>query len=242
MKILSIGDLHGRDDWKTMGDINQLINGDDTKPQYDKYIFVGDYTDSFDKTNVEIMDNLKDIISFKKLYSDNVVLLIGNHDLQYWYSYNTHGCSGFRSAMYFDLNELFRDNRDLFQASFYLEYDNQKYLWTHAGIHRGWYEFEFPYKNVNIGEDLNLAFKMNESSLFDVGNRRGGFKNAGGPFWADKSETWAKPLMGYHQIVGHTRIDKIIYREINKNTSVTYIDCIENGNPSPHILELPEKE
>ena len=36
MKIISIGDLHGKDVWKQIDPAN-----------YDKIIFVGDYTDDF---------------------------------------------------------------------------------------------------------------------------------------------------------------------------------------------------
>jgi len=171
MKILSIGDIHGRNVWKKFEDIPQLITYSGFEPDYDYYVFVGDYTDSFSKSNSEIFQNLKDLIEFKKNYPNNVVLLLGNHDMQYLTSYGENGCSGFRPEAYFDLHELFRENRTLFQLAF--QYKN--YLWTHAGVHRGWYQFDFPFNTgENVAENLNLSFEQNTPSIFTVGRSRGG--------------------------------------------------------------------
>jgi len=232
-KILSIGDLHGLDVWKKFGDIPQLLEAP-FQPDYDYYVFLGDYTDSFTETNVQILNNLREIITFKTRYPDNVILLWGNHDIQYYTSYEEHGCSGFRPEAYFDLHEILRNNRHLFQLAF--QYKN--YLWTHAGISRGWYQYQFPYQSANIADDLNKAFEENMGCIFDVGYSRGGYKDVGGPLWADKRETWNKPIKEYHQIVGHTRINNITTREINKDTSITYIDCLENKTYTPYILNI----
>lgn len=234
MNILSIGDIHGTNIWKKLGDIDYVLktNPHSSALEFDYYVFTGDYVDSFTKTNVEILHNLKEVIGFKKLYPDKVILLWGNHDIQYLTSYREHGCSGYRPEAYFDLHELFRKNRTLFQLAFQIK----NYIWTHAGIHRGWYRLDFPYKSENIADDLNRAFEENHPSIFQVGRSRGGRYNSGGPLWADKSETWNKPLSGYHQIVGHTHVPTIIKREINPSTTVTYIDNLEYGDRSPHIL------
>jgi len=234
MKILSIGDIHGMNTWKKFGDIPQLITYVGFQPDYDYYVFVGDYVDSFKLTNPDILNNLKDIIEFKNNYPENVILLWGNHDIQYLTSYSEHGCSGFRSEAYYDLHELFKLNKNKFQLAFQVN----NYIWTHAGIHRGWYSYSFPYTSVNIADDLNQAFEENNSSIFDVGHMRGGWKDSGGPLWADKKETWDKLLKGYHQIVGHTKVKEITHRKIDENTSITYIDCIEHGNPEPYIIEI----
>jgi predicted MPP superfamily phosphohydrolase len=233
-KILSIGDVHGYDSWKKLGDIRQLITYSGFLPDFDHYVFVGDYTDSFEKTNVEIFENLVEIIKFKTEYPDNVVLLLGNHDIQYMYNFNQYGCSGFRPEMYFDLNELFNKHRLLFQVAFQVE----NYLWTHAGVSRGWYNIRFPYKSKNVADDLNLAFLENNQTLHDIGRLRGGYKDVGGPFWADKRETWDKPIKGYHQIVGHTRCSKLQTNKINKDTSITYIDYMEDGCLDEYIIEI----
>lgn len=233
MKFLSIGDVHGRDYWKRF-----LIEN----PDYDKVVFVGDYVDSFNKTNIEIINNLLDIIEFKKSNPDNVILLLGNHDIQYAISHPAvdlkYGCSGYRPDMHYDLYDIFYENKKLFQVAY--QYDN--YIWTHAGIHRGWYntfmrEFEkiFPDFEGNVADKLNEAYNFELSTLFHVGYLRWGANQVGGIFWSDKSETWTKPLKGYHQICGHTMIEDIKTSEYKKhNASITYIDVITK----PYILEI----
>jgi predicted MPP superfamily phosphohydrolase len=236
MKALSIGDIHGRSEhWKQF-----LID----EPAADKIIFAGDFVDSFDKTNEQIEDNLLDIIQFKKDNMDKVILLMGNHDIQYALCppsalRNPYSCSGYRPESHFRLHEIFQENKDLFQAA----YQYKEHIWTHAGIHRGWYENRFiPEFNKhfesfegNIADKLNEAFRFELPSLFDVGYIRWGSKPVGGIFWADKNETSHKPLKNYHQIVGHTQVEDIKHFSYPKfDCSITYIDCIDK----PYVINL----
>ena len=72
--IVVIGDIHGRDTWK---DIVKR------HPNAYKFVFVGDFFDSF-KLSVEVMlNNFKEISDFKKENPDKVILLCGNHDFHY---------------------------------------------------------------------------------------------------------------------------------------------------------------
>ena len=64
MKIRVIGDLHGRDWWK-----RKVKTGDS-----DLNIFLGDYVDSYIVSDEGIINNLLDIIEFKKAYEDKVIL------------------------------------------------------------------------------------------------------------------------------------------------------------------------
>lgn len=235
MRTLTIPDVHGRYNWK------QFVSDN---PMMDLTIFIGDYVDSFDKTNEEIESNLLDIIQFKKDNMDKIILLYGNHDCQYALSQptafkNKYGCSGYRPDAHFKLYDIFNENKDLFQAA----YQYKEHIWTHAGIHRGWYEMRFipefnrhfEYFQGSIADMLNEAFKFELSSLFDVGYARWGSKPVGGIFWADKNETSHKPLKGYHQIVGHIKIDDIVSFSYPKHDcSITYVDCITK----PYIINL----
>ena len=216
MKTINIGDIHGKTIWKTID------------PElYNKIIFLGDYVDSFDESNMTIENNLLDIIQFKKDFNDKVVLLLGNHDLQYLFQYYLHGCSGYRSEMYTALHKIFTENKDLFCIAY--EYDNT--IWTHAGIHAGWYEYRFKYKDETILSDrLNHAFDDYYKPLFDVGYIRGGDHDVGGPFWCDINELSSKPLHGYNQIVGHNRV-KYIKKIYKYNQEIVFIDTLESDNP-----------
>lgn len=235
MKILVIGDIHGRSNWKFKGDIEQLVKFPNLATNYDKYIFLGDYVDSFTETNAVILHNLKEIIQLKKNYPDKIVLLLGNHDLQYMFNYNNHGCSGYRPQMYQELHKLFKENKNLFQPV----YQIQNYLFTHAGVTTTWLqkiteETTVKHKvniNRNMDEVINEMFIAYDSKLFNVGRCRGGYYPSGGPFWADKHESSNAILPNYHQIVGHhpvnTAGETII---LDDNSSITYVDDNETGH------------
>ncbi len=222
MKTITVGDLHGNSDWKE-------INPDN----YDKIIFIGDYVDSFDISDEEIKNNLLEVINFKKNNIDKVILLWGNHDLQYLYTYKHYGCSGYRPQMYQSLHVIFNDNKKLFQMAF--EYNDT--IWTHAGIHDGWFNYYFKYtKGDTLADKLNNAFDANYKSLFNVGHYRGGYNDEGGPFWADIKELKSKPFKKMHQIVGHTRVDKITkYYKYNKK--IVFVDVLENKSTKEKFYE-----
>jgi len=222
MKTVSIGDVHGRLVLPTV----QEISG-----KYDKIIFIGDYVDSFTEADLSISVNLFDIIEFKKANPDKVVLLLGNHDLQYMFGYDRHGCSGYRPQMKETLYSIFKDNKDLFQMSYQIE----DTIWTHAGVHEGWYKQRFikfvkDYPDLTLSQQLNLAFsKFNYESLFDVGHSRGGWYNVGGPFWCDANELKSSPIRRYNQIVGHTHM-KYIQRMNIHNKEIAFIDVLEDSD------------
>lgn len=234
MKIGCIGDIHGRDIWKTIVNENQHI---------DKWIFVGDYVDSYDIDNDTIYKNFMDILYFKKSNTDNVVLLLGNHDVQY---INIHyRCDGFRNNMYFKLNALYISNIDLFKYVY--KYNN--YLFSHAGFSKKWIKFYENnlkiYKNLDesIKNKLSIIKNINDidivisniektrlvSNFNSVGSPRGGIET-GSFLWADRSETCNNKMVdGYHQVVGHTPIKNIKTYYNSKNTaSITYIDCLDS--------------
>jgi predicted MPP superfamily phosphohydrolase len=227
MKIITVGDIHGRDYWKNINPNN-----------YDKIIFVGDYVDSYNISNPEILFNLKNIIQFKKDNKEKVILLLGNHDLPYLFNnFKKYGCTGNRFEMIWDLNEIFMTNRKLFQVSYQID----NYIWTHAGIHQGWYKKYI--LNVepwlierlsvdkltfdNLSDKLNLLFELNYEPLFYVSKIRGGSKNEGGIFWADWIEIYKKPLKNFNQIFGHTYRAKIRTYERNYNSTIT---CVDRGD------------
>jgi len=229
MKILSIGDTHGRNYWK------KIIQNDE-----DLIIFLGDYCDAYEVDDSYIVINLLDIIDYKKNNMDKVILLLGNHDCQYLFSYGTHGCSGFRSGMYEILHQILNDNKHLFQIA----YQKDNYIWTHAGISESWYQDFLQVASIHL--EGNLAQKINdtfnsskEHVISQVGYTRGGLRgDFGGPLWADASETQMSPLSGFHQIVGHTPQRKInTFKSDLNGWSYTYCDVLHHTKEG-YILEL----
>ena len=203
MKIQVIGDIHGRKVWHKLVNIG-----------CDKIIFIGDYVDSFTLDNTTIIDNLLDIIEFKKEYPDKVILLLGNHDIQYMYMPD-YRCSGFRPEVANDIMTIFNDNRLLFNIAYQIDMN----LFTHAGVTKLWFNYAKD-KLIHYGLNENLTNiavvlnTMNETAnrwiLNIVGEKRGGLRyDYGGPTWADKQETWFGALPGLVQFVGHTAVADI---------------------------------
>lgn len=244
-KILTIPDLHGRTNWKSEFD-----------PYFDYTVFTGDYLDAHESDNIsntEILDNLMRIIELKLKYPNKIILLWGNHEIPYlFHPYGLtekdggYGCSGFRAGMYPVVHQLLNKHKFIFNYAFQIN----DYIWTHAGIHVGWWNFRFK-GNIgeNIADQLNEAFRQRMigvgegrvETLMDCGIRRDGRQKIGGPLWADKSELWLKPLPGYKQIVGHNPVFDIVTSPIKKNGSITFCDCL-HMTENYHVVEIDVEE
>ena len=231
MKFLTISDLHGRTAWKE-------INFD----TYDRVIFLGDYTDSYNVNDETIYSNLYDIIQLKQATPDKVALLIGNHDAQYLH-FPYYRCSGFRAGMQPALSELFAKYAPLFQIA----YQRGAYLFTHAGVTNRWLARlleKTGHETFLVTPDYDLAGLLNEihqqpiskrNLLFDVGPKRGGYDSFSGPVWADRSETKIDYLLNFHQVVGHTPIDEFTTYG-DKGGSITYTDVLQTKTAFYEII------
>lgn len=217
MLIGSIGDIHGRDVWK------QIVYAEENV-SIDKWVFLADYVDAYDKQNDEVVRNLLELIELKKSNPSRYDLLIGNHDAQYFFDDMDFRCSGFRPEMFTTLNMIFNENKNLFQAA--SQYGD--YLYTHAGVHSAWYNKHLNVLNQfegNYADKINSAFKSRHFKIFaDVGRRRGGWSEAGSPIWADSSET-IRDDFPINQVIGHNRVGKI-HTVARNGYSLTFTDCL----------------
>lgn len=217
MKTIVIGDLHGKTVWEQI-----------EPKKYDKIIFLGDYVDNYDSTDEEIIENLKAIIKFKKQHKDKVVLLIGNHDIQYMDGGRLMVCSGYRDSYAKELNLIFQNNEDLFLEFFVIQgknkYGGNNYVFSHAGFSRSLceiYEISFnkyPDTPCHIGD---------RSGLYNIGKSRGGLHEHGGIFWADKSELESDYLPAIHQVVGHSKVKDFV-RYGDHKSSIAFVDCLDS--------------
>jgi hypothetical protein len=284
-KILTIGDIHGRSVWKNIlfgsesgydqwkeeidNEAKESFDNDYPLDQYDRVIFVGDYVDSFTVDNVNMIKNLEDLISLKKKYPEKIVLLLGNHDVQY--IDNDHFCSGYRPEMQFDLHKIFNDNIDLFQMAYLMEIPliegrkNRKVLWTHAGVTKGWLNsinksaFYNPKHRLfsilrgtqksEIDEKLNLAWALRINSIFAVDYQSGGLETWAGPLWVRPGILTNEGVSEYDQIVGHTpkrTITKILVplsdveSNPDKQDLIVVTDTLEYGDQSTFEIEYDE--
>jgi len=120
MKLVAIGDIHGRNIWQ------QIVE----QEQPTTVVFVGDYFDSYDIPGVDQIHNFKNIIQWKL---DNpqckVVLLVGNHDFHYM-PICDEKYSGYQKALWPEIGEVLETNRHHLRIA----YRCDDLVFSHAGI------------------------------------------------------------------------------------------------------------
>ena len=190
---------------------------------------MGDYVDSLTIPPNKVLENLRELIRFKRKHSSKVTLLLGNHDMQYM-EYPEYGCGGFNPIIQPTLTKIFRRNKNLFQVAKQID----DYLFTHAGLSHSFvknylkeYYESIVRKEIRADKVLNqIQHSDKQAILHTVSELRAGDDPFGGITWADYDETSTDILPGYHQVVGHSRMKKIIKRE-GTNCSITYIDILD---------------
>lgn len=240
MKIFSIGDIHGRIFWEPIlkSIENNLLSGD-------KCIFIGDYMDSFIFSSIECFLNLKKIVEWKEKYPDNIILLLGNHDLNYYFFHDSNlffklpqfGTTKDLNLLK-EINLFFQEKKDYFDICF--QYKN--YLYSHAGISKSFYlKYLRGLKISEIGEKLKDDFRIKDLYLFNRSGARGGHAAVAGPFWADISETFDDQISGLNQIIGHSEVSKIFSKK-KENSTHYYIDIIHPNNLTYLTLDFEKVE
>ena len=168
-KILIIPDVHGRTFWESA-----LKSGD-----YEKIVFLGDYTDPYEMeviTNREALKNFKSIIAFKQQDPEKVVLLLGNHDLHYYsgYYYELAGGVRYDPVSAVPLQRLFTKYHSFFQLAWETDWGGKHYLFSHAGITQSWLKRNMELIRKPDARHLNRLLHSNEGleSLAQVGEMR----------------------------------------------------------------------
>jgi UDP-2,3-diacylglucosamine pyrophosphatase LpxH len=206
MKTVIIGDIHGHDSWKQI--IEQEQNAD-------RFIFVGDYFDSFTVPGLVQCQNFQDIIEFKTTTDKEVILLIGNHDYHYFPEIGDSNTSGYQAKMAPTIQHIITTNRDHLQMAY--QFDD--ILVTHAGVSSVWLDDTITMWDVpNLAMYLNDLFKYQPNkvgyrSYKQVGDQvygAGGFgdETFQGPIWIRPrslmNANYDTLRTQIRQVVGHT--------------------------------------
>ena len=235
MKILVLGDIHGRTIWK------DIIE----KEQPDKTIFLGDYVSTHHLiTEEQQIENLKEILEYKDLYPDNVILLRGNHDLQHL-GYYWAECSGY----FRKVAEWMYDHRHQFLKSTQWIYMDEelKTIFSHAGVSTIWLDKTIrpylepiiTYSSSPITHEVLLwhinALEPDEKFSFIPGNLFDMYGDS-----VTQSCVWIRPTSlakcmvdGYTQVVGHTPVKlecTDAYKSTVKNQHLWLCDALHNRN------------
>jgi len=248
MKILIISDLHCSNSWEII--TSKHINS------VDKIIFLGDYLDSKDEkfydnlkeNTLQCINNLKNIIRFKRDNPLKVELLLGNHDIPYFT--NIYITSDNIIEHMDEIGKIFIDNIKLFNLIFI----EDNWIFSHSGItEEFWNKTKELYKkefnttitldkiNNILHNNLNLSFNEDKNTIIDyhwlsVGKARGGSSEFGSLIWADRTELFSYDkqenrtyhgLKNYFQAVGHNKVSEIKkYIDIQKNQGIIFTDNI----------------
>lgn len=213
MKILVLGDVHGRKCWEDIVE----------KERADKVIFLGDYVSSHQiRSPEEQINNFDNILNFKENNKNSVILLRGNHDIQHIMgNTDVFECSGYFPV----IGQWCCKNYERIMSNTQWLYIHDNILFSHAGISKTWFA-DVPAKDYN---DIN---KLPPSELF-------GFRpNSIWDIYGDskcQGLTWIRPqslaidcIDDYIQIVGHTIVDKIVdlYKTTKNNRHIYLCDCL----------------
>lgn len=141
MKLLLISDIHGRSGWMWL--LNKYKKEVESA---DKVIFMGDYLDHYDGEidpyhNKPIdsdseFQNFKLILDYKRENNDKVILLLGNHDMEYISKLCVPCRMNFKHQQ--EISDLFLNNLDLFSCGFYTRHNDCLYTFSHANIMVDW--------------------------------------------------------------------------------------------------------
>lgn len=206
-------DIHGRTFWEKAA---QEYDG--TIP----FIFLGDYLDPYSDEGITPEDakkNFEKIWEFKKQWGDNVILLLGNHDISYYDSYfkTCRYCYGVADWY----KELLTNNWDKFKFVHSLKNNDETFLFSHAGIHPLWLEVN-NFEQIYDADYINSLFVTNPKSFNEYSYYRGGYDRYGSPIWCDVREFMKlkENKATVKQIIGHTQLvaDKV------DTSNVTCID------------------
>lgn len=214
MRLIAIGDTHGRDTWK---DILKK------ETEADIIVFMGDYFDSKDNINAEIQKlNFQDICDFAR-FNPSVKLLFGNHDYHYLPGVN-EDYSGYQEWQKTDIGELMV--KAIKEVGLRMCYVNDGYLFTHAGVTKTWCEAH----GVEKGReeyDINELFRFKPAAFrFKSGKNHSAYGDdiTQSPIWVRPKSLLEDGISDYIHVVGHTVKDHIGY-----TPRMIMIDTIASG-------------
>ena len=202
-EITVIPDVHGRTFWKAA--VEAAAPGTPV-------VFLGDYLDPYPWEGItpgDATQTLCEIIALKKERPEDVVLLLGNHDMGYL-DPNINFCR--RDHVGSARNRrILEENLDLFD----IVHEQGRILFSHAGISVPWLQRHMnvlgrkPFRPSDLNGMLHDQYGRNVlyGLLSDCSPFRGGEDQSGSPIWADLDEYLSGDglLPGWFHVFGHTQ-------------------------------------
>jgi len=137
---------------------------------------------------------------------------LNTKDLPYIDKRNFDSRSRYDSSNAYHIEEMFRSHRSLFQLAHEELISDKRYLFTHAGLQKGWYDNnkkiigELTVENLNKLLDVPYGIR----SLCEASWLRGGTDQYGSIVWNDLRDMHSRvnqDIPWDYQIFGHTMLD-----------------------------------
>lgn len=185
----------------------------------ERLVFLGDYFDAknpFFAVAESLERTLSIILRLIRELGDRVVLLLGNHDVLYYFNREDSGLELTDRKQLYSYYGL--PNRETLKViasldltpmweRIVLAHLEQGFLCSHAGV-----TLDFWSRRRSIDENMDRLNRLlpclldaqgDISPLFRAGFARGGDAERGGPLWLDWNQEFSEEI-GIPQIVGHT--------------------------------------
>lgn len=218
MRLIALGDTHGRKAWKHIVE----------KETFDKIVFIGDYLDSRDGISGEDqLENLEEILEYKRQNWDKVILLFGNHDFHYLYT-STEPYSQYQSNFRIQFGGVLHQAID--EGLLQMCYSHDNLLFSHAGFTKTWCQGRIGNPNPSgesFIECVNSLFITDPNAFeFTPGENLSltGDDVTQTPIWVRPHSLLEDRIDGYIQIVGHTTVRRIV-----TGHEIILIDAIGSG-------------
>lgn len=216
MKIVAIGDTHGRRNWFF---IKERVK------DADKIVFIGDYFDTHESVSATVqINNFERILEFKKENPDKVVLLLGNHDFHYIRSDGPY--SGYQNKYALEIGDVL--NKAVDTGLVQVAYEADGWIFTHAGITKTWANlWGIDPKKPNLSGQINgLFYRTPFAFNFTFGKSGDVYGGAveNGPLWVRPEALVSDKIEGFEQAVGHTTQQKLTFVD-----KLAFIDCLGNS-------------
>lgn len=233
MKTVIIGDIHAKS--YIIEQVEKILKNNLS------VVLVGDYVDDWITTPRQNKWVIKELIRLKKQFTNQLTLLIGNHDLSEAFGLEYHDlrCAGFNSEI---SEEVSSDIRWLIEKG-WLQVATRVngYLVSHAGFTDGWFI------SLTDSDVEHLLNQMTHSSLKRLnmcGPGRGGGDEYSGPLWTSKDELVDSCNMCEpRQIVGHTPVQSCTHVRSDEidiwfiDTFSTYINGRNIGDETVLLVD-----
>jgi len=219
MRLIVLGDTHGRLNWK------EIV---EKESDADKIVFIGDYFDTHDDISPEQqLYNFNEIVAYKRANIDKVVMLIGNHDYHYMNQVNDN-YSGYQRGYAKSFNEVIETA--LADGLMQMCYTHAHFVFTHAGVTRTWCTnsgIDIDLRGIDLENAINDLFIKNRIFFsFQMGNNlsQSGNDITQPPIWVRPESLLSDMLDDIICVVGHTTVSRLgLMVELPK---LILIDCL----------------